>query len=85
MDEHDELLRTALMEGILEYFEGKTTFQSLLTVGTTAYNESQPNIASVAEVVFQLSSMGDQIAEGKNYSHEYIRETFTSMLEKLVT
>ena len=84
MNEQDEQLRTELMEGMLEYIEGNKSFRSILAIGITTYNKSEPNISTVADVVSQLNTMGNHVAEGKNYSREYIRETFTTMLEKLV-
>ena len=83
MESQDEQLRTELMEGMLEYIEGNKTFRSILTLGITAHSKRTPNIPEVAEVVTELNAIGNQVAHGKNYSREYIKETFTTMLEKL--
>ena len=83
MNEQDEQLRTELMEGMLEYLEGNKTYRSILTMGITAYNKRKQQIPEVAEVVAQLNTMGNQVADGKNYSREYIKEIFTTLLEKL--
>lgn len=83
MNEQDEQLRTELMEGLLEYLEGNTTFSSILTIGIIAQNKRKPTIPEVAEVVLQLSTLGNQVSHGKNYSREYLKEIFTTMLEKL--
>lgn len=83
MNEQDEQLRTELMEGMLEYLEGNKTFRSILTIGITAHNKRIPTIPEVAEVVSQLNALGNQVSQGKSYSREYIKDTFTTMLEKL--
>ena len=84
MNDRDEQLRTELMEGILEYLEGLRTFRSILVIGITAHSRSiSPNNPNLAWVVSQLSSMGNQIGKGKSISKDEIKETFTTMLEKL--
>ena len=85
MNEQEEKVRTVLIEEILEYLEGNKTFRSVLTIGITAHNSRKLTIPEVSDVVTQLNEMGNQISGGKNYSREYIQETFTTMLEKLTT
>lgn len=84
MDDRDEQLRTELMEAILEYLEGNRRFRSVLDVGITVNSKHisphNPNLAAVAS---ELDTIGNELANGKNYSREYIKETFTTMLEKL--
>jgi predicted house-cleaning noncanonical NTP pyrophosphatase (MazG superfamily) len=84
MDDKDEQLRAKLLESILEYIEGMRTFRSILTFGITAHSKSiSPRNPNLMEVVSQLNSMGQQVVAGRNFSKEEIKETFTTMLEKL--
>lgn len=85
MAETDEKLRTELMEAILEYFEGGKTMRSVLSLGITMNNsKTPPKNPKIAEVVSQLNSIGNELSNGKSFSYEYIKETFTSILEKLI-
>lgn len=83
MEEQDERLRTELMESMMEYLEGNRTLRAVLAIGITAYNRDMPKMPALAATVVQLNIMGNQVSEGKNYSREYIKETFTTLLEKL--
>lgn len=86
MDDKDEKLRTQLIEAILEYLEGENTLQSVFTLGTTATNRNKfPIHTKVTEVASQLDAMGDEAANGKSFSREYIKDVFTTMLEKLIS
>lgn len=81
----DELFRTELIEAILEYFEGDRTLRSVLDIGITAYHMKNPlRNSKLAEVVSILNTMGNEVADGKNISSGVIKETFTTMLEKLI-
>lgn len=80
----DEQFRTQLIEAILEYLEGNSALQYVLALGLTAYNKGSSNDSKLAEVVSQFKTMGDEMADGKSFSGESIKETFTTMLEKLI-
>lgn len=88
MNESEDNLRTEILEAILEYLEyleDKRTFRSVLTLGITANSKiralKNPNLASV---VSQLNSLGNQIANGHNFSKVERKDMFTTMLEKLI-
>ncbi len=78
----DESIRTELIEAILDYIEGRKNLKYVLAIGITAHSKAvkNPNIAQVAS---ELNQMGNQTANGIKFSTETIRETFTTMLEKL--
>jgi hypothetical protein len=82
-DISEENLKIQLIEAILEYFEGNKTLPSVLDLGLTAYNKRFSTDSKLAEVASQFKAMGDEIAGGKSFSGESIKETFTTMLEKL--
>lgn len=85
-DSSDEKLKTQIIEAILEYFEGNRTLRSILALGITVYNRKKFSTDSkVTEVVSQLNTMGNEMVDGKSFSNENIKETFTSMLEKLIS
>ncbi len=85
LDDKEEELKTRLMETILEYMEGRRTFRSVLAFGITAYSRSKPSKnPDIAEIVLQLNAMGNQIADGKIFSKEDVKEIFTNMLESLI-
>lgn len=80
----DKQFRAKIIEAILEYFEGNRTFRSVLALGITIYHIKSPLMNSkFAEVISQLNTMGDEVAGGKSFSGEGVKETFTTMLEKL--
>lgn len=84
IDDRDEQLRTELMEAILEYLEGMRSLRSVLQVGITVNSKRiSPNNPNLAAVASQINAMGNEVANDKKFSREYIKETFTSMLEKL--
>lgn len=83
MNDREEQLKTAIMEAMLDYIEDNKTFRSVLTLGITAYHQRPPKDTNIAEVVSQLNTMGNHIANGNSYSREGIKEIFTTMLEKL--
>lgn len=80
----DEQLRTQLIEAILEYLEGNETLRSVLALGLNAYSKIASKDSRFAEIVSQLNDMNNEIAEGKSFSKENIKEIFTTMLEKLI-
>lgn len=81
----DEQLRTQLIEAILEYLEGNRTLRSVLVLGLITYNGMSSKNSKLAEVVSQLNTIGNKIADNKSISGESIKETFTNMLEKLIS
>lgn len=83
MDDRDELLRTELMESILSYLEGSRPLRSVLVLGITAHSRRPSKNQNIADVVSQLNYIGNQIANGNTFSKEYIKESFTTFLEKL--
>ena len=81
----EEALRVKLVEAILDYIEGRKTFRSVLILGINSYNLQQPfEDQYITETVKELNDMGNQLANGKNFSKEEIKETFTTFLEHLV-
>ena len=81
----EEDLRVQLIEALLAYLEGRRTFRSVLILGVNFYNFYQPfEIEFVAETIKELNNMGNQLANGKKFSKEEIKETFTTFLEHLV-
>ena len=84
IDENE--LRGELVEALLDYLEGRRTFRSVLILGINAHNFYQPfQNEHVAKTVSELNSFGSQVADGKNFSKEEIKETFTTLLEHLVS
>ncbi len=81
----DEQLRTHLIEAILEYLEGNRTLQSIVDLGIATYNRKSSKDSKFEEVVSRLNTIGHEIADGKSFSRESIKETFTTMLEKLTS
>jgi hypothetical protein len=83
MDEQEEKLRTALMEGMLEYIEGRKSYKHVLIIGVTAHNKRELHIPPIAEVVSELTLIESHVTDGKSYSKDELKEIFTAMLEKL--
>ncbi len=82
---NEEDLRVELIEALLDYLEGRRTFRSVLILGINSYNLHQPfENECVTQTVKELNEMGNQLADGKEYSKEEIKETFTTFLEHLV-
>jgi hypothetical protein len=82
---NEEDLRVQLIEALLGYLEGRRTFRSVLILGINSYNLHHPfEIVGVTQTVKELNEMGNQLADGKEYSKEEIKETFTTFLEHLV-
>ena len=86
MNEREEKLHTQVMEALLDYLEGQRTLRSVVALGITEHNRNwSPRNENLAQTLSQLNFIGNQIAHGENkkYSREYIKETFTTMLEEL--
>ena len=82
---NEEDLRVQLIEALLAYLEGRRTFRSVIVLGINAYNLHEPyQDHYITEIVNELNDMGSQLADGKDYSKEEIKETLTTFLEHLV-
>lgn len=81
----EEQLRMQLMETILEYLEGNETQKSVIGLGLAADSRKISKDSSLFEVVSRLNTIGHETADGKNFSEESIKQTFTTMLEKLIS
>jgi hypothetical protein len=82
MKNHEEALRTELIEYMLEYIEGDKKLHEVLELGTTAA-ENIHSLPSLSAVVLELHSMEKQVKGGERFSREHISEIFTNMLEIL--
>ena len=82
---NEEDLRVQLIEALLDYLEGRRTFRSVIVFGINIYNLHEPyQDQHITEIVNELNDMGSQLANGKNFFKEEIKETFTTFLEHLV-
>ncbi|HZE87102.1 MAG TPA: hypothetical protein VE090_02735 [Methylomirabilota bacterium] len=85
MNDNEENLRVQLIEALLDYIEGRRTFRSVIVFGINAYNLHEPyKDQYITKIVNELNDMGNQLANGKNFFKEEIKETFTTFLENLV-
>lgn len=85
MNNKDNGLRAQLIEAMLEYIDGKGTLQSVLALGNSFQDKSHEKKTATEEVISQLHHMDKCINGGKDYSYIEIRETFTTMLQKLTS
>jgi hypothetical protein len=84
VDQQEEELRAELIGAMLHYLEGRKTYRSVLELGITAHNKDFPlKNQNIAEVVSDLNSLGNEIANGVKYSNTEIVDKFTTMLQLL--
>ncbi len=82
---NEEDLRVQLIEALLDYIEGRRTFRSVIVFAINAYNLHEPyQDQYITEIVNELNDMGSQLANGKKFSKEEVKDTFTTFLEHLV-
>ncbi len=82
---NEEDLRVELIEALLAYLEGRRTFRSVIVFGINVYNLHEPyQDHHITEIVNELNDMGNQLANGKNFFKEEVKEIFTNFLEQLV-
>ena len=87
MGEKGDQLRTELLETILAYFEGKKSFEFVLTLGKTLKNRKgclMTMTPSITKAISLLNQINNKIERGKNFSREEINEIFTDILEILI-
>ena len=83
---NEDDLRVELVVALLDYLEGRRTFRSVLILGINSHNLHQPfENEFVTQTVKELNDIGNQVANDKDYSKEEIKETFTTLLEHLVS
>lgn len=76
----DEKFRAELIDGILMYFDGKKSIQSLIVLADSYRGENE----GLKDTVEEFMSMRDRIATEGGYTPDQLEDLFDTMLERLL-